>query len=364
MAAPSSTGDVLSAEATEQWARRGFVCVAELFEPEVMAQALAEAAGLAHELNFPNREAPSTNLLALSPRLARAAAQLLGTGVGDVRLFEGQVLPPSPLAPSPLAPMHSTHSLLTPPTAPEALHLQVFLSSEGGVTVMDGGSELTVSAVAGDAVLLRSDCLQRVEPGTATQRIGLRRAACAWIAGSGAGFGNSVSPPARCWMLVVHGSLFFSRIAWWCQVSGMPRNWVASLSTPQRTLFGFPAAGDDYWSDDNIAAVRDHYAGAVSGWSGPEGVSPEPMDMSDYIAAQTNHASATVSLTRSPASKMPRPTLPTLPKRWAHKNDTLWASPEPALSQDDANALTPEQVQSWHEEGFVVVTSHALCRCW
>lgn len=329
--------DVLSRAMCEQWAQRGFVSVEGLFDPQDVAQAAKEVSGIERELSFPNREAPATNLLALSPRLARAAEQLLGSQ--DIRLFESQVVPArGGTASAPLAQMHSTHSLLTPPKngSPEAVHVVVFLGSEGAMTLRADGTELAVHAAPGKAVLFRSDLFQRVEG--PTQRIGLRPAKVDWVhGGNGAGFGNTVS--------------------------GMPRNWVAELTTAQRTLFGFPPPGNAYWTDDTIAAVRDHYAAAVSGWSGPEGKLPAPMDMSDYIEAQTNHTPALHSLTPSVTPEAARPTLLPLPDRWAHKKDTLWATPEPTLGMSEepgrdstmAPVLSDAQVQAWHREGYLVV---------
>jgi hypothetical protein len=83
--------DVLSEAECAQWRARGFVAVPALFAPALVEQAVGEADAAASVLGFPSREAPATNEIALSPRLTRAAGQLLGTA--EIRLFESRVLP-------------------------------------------------------------------------------------------------------------------------------------------------------------------------------------------------------------------------------------------------------------------------------
>ena len=62
--------DVLSEAECAQWRARGFVAVPALFAPALVEQAVEEAAAAASVLGFPSREAPATNEIALSPRLA------------------------------------------------------------------------------------------------------------------------------------------------------------------------------------------------------------------------------------------------------------------------------------------------------
>ena len=114
------------------------------------------------------------------------------------------------------------------------------------------------------------------------------------------------------------------------------------------------------WTDDTIHAVSHHYAGAVSGWSGPEGAKPDPMDMSEYIAAKVDHEPATHALTSPPSYDATAPkddSLSPLPDRWHFKPSTRWATPTRTLPMGgpDEPVLTDEQVARWHAEGFAVV---------
>ena len=45
------------------------------------------------------------------------------------------------------------------------------------------------------------------------------------------------------------------------------KDFVATMSTPQRNILGFPEPGNRYWTPQTIAAVADRYNG---------------IDMSDY----------------------------------------------------------------------------------
>ena len=100
----------------------------------------------------------------------------------------------------------------------------------GSDAATSSGSEVVVRGGSGAVLFFRCE-LKHCASG-ATQRVGFRKSSASWIQGSGAGFG-----------LVV---------------SGMPRDWMASLSVGQRTLLGFPAPGSPYWTDDTIHAVSHH----------------------------------------------------------------------------------------------------------
>jgi len=318
----------LSDAQLEQWRTTGTVVAAgdHIFSPMVLKAAAAEAAAAEQRFAFPSREAPSTNELALSAELGAVVHQLLGTS--DVRLFESLVFPPAVAAAEAAAGAGCrAAALLDPPaSATEAVHVDIELDGDGGTVT-----------------LYRSDVARPPAGAGALQRCGYRRADAEWIAGENSGWGVSVS--------------------------GMPRDWVPSLTVEQRNLFSFPPPGSDYWTDDTIAAVSHHYASSASGWSGPEGQEPSPMDMSDYIAAKSTPADMQVStaVTHPPPSldnEAPTErTLEPLPDRWHFKESTRWATPEatlpidPSQPDDDARGavLTEEQVARWHADGFVVV---------
>ena len=237
----------LTAAQLEQWESTGTVSADTIFEPALVEAACAEAAAEGSRFAFPSRAAPTTNELALAPSLVATVHQLLGTT--DIRLFQSLVFPAGSADPDRLptdtgdGPGCRAAALLDPPShAPEAVHVDIALNS-------------------GTVTFVRSD-VERPTPGASSvQRCGFRRADCEWIAGESSGWGVSVS--------------------------GMPRNWVPSLTVEQRNLFSFPPLGSDYWTDDTISAVSHHYASAASGWGGPEGHEASPMDMSEYIAAKT-----------------------------------------------------------------------------
>jgi hypothetical protein len=217
--------------------------------PEALiAEAAAEAAAAAEGgLGFPTPSAPGCNGVALHPRLLLAAAELLGSA--DLRLLDSQVAAAPPAAEEPsLAAMCGSHSLLAPSSAgPEAAYALVFLG-ESAVTLLDPGDRsdaewargdiasvgeaVTVRGAPGVVFLFRSE-LHQCSTGCA-QRVGFRKTSAQWIQGDGAGFGLAVS--------------------------GMPRDWVASLAVGQRTLLGFPPPGSEYWTDDTITAVSHHCA--------------------------------------------------------------------------------------------------------
>jgi len=55
-------------------------------------------------------------------------------------------------------------------------------------------------------------------------------------------------------------------------MAAMPTRYLASLSVPQRTVLGFAAPGDPYWTSETLDAVSQRYAG---------------MDMTPYRDAAT-----------------------------------------------------------------------------
>ena len=315
---------MLSATLLRQWNETGAIVVqGGLLISHALLQAAAQelAASPPQRIGFPSRDAPATNDIALSASLVAAVQQLLGTT--DVRLFESLVFPPG-VAESGVAAGRGCRAaaLLDPPSGrAEAVHVNVSLA--------DG----TVSFCRGD--------LERppLDSSSAVQLCGYRRADAEWIAGEGSGWGVTVS--------------------------GMPRNWIPSLTVDQRNLLSFPPPGSEYWTDDTTHAVSHHYASAASGWGGPEGHTPTPMDMSDYVAAKSTPAEMQVStkvMTPPPSLDLEQPnerTLKPLPDRWHFKKSTRWATPEATLpivpSEPDAPVLTEEQVARWHADGFVVV---------
>lgn len=310
----------LSSAVLEQWRETGVVVVEGVLESALIQAAAAEAEAAGQRFAFPSRDAPSTNEVALSASLVAAVHQLLGTA--DVRLFESLVFPLGAAATEATAgPGCRAAALLDPPAgSAEAVHVDIALA---------------------DGVLsfYRSDVERPpVDGSSALQRCGYRRAEAEWIAGENSGWGVSVS--------------------------GMPRNWIPSLTVAQRNLLSFPPPGSDYWTDDTIAAVSHHYASAASGWAGPEGHEATPMDMSEYIVAKTTPAemqASTKIATPPPSLDLEQPndrTLEPLPDRWHFKESTRWATPEatlPITSEPDSPVLTDDQVARWHADGFVVV---------
>lgn len=145
---------------------------------------------------------------------------------------------------------------------------------------------------------------------------------------------------------------------------------ASGLTTPQRDLLGFPPVGSDYWTPDTISAVSHHYGAASSGWNGPEGMPPKPMDMSDYELGMSPAARASVAVRTHPEyspGESGRPSLPpSSPERWNHLEHyygrhTVWAAPELVSSslttkeQGSTPILSMAQRKQFHDEGYVVV---------
>lgn len=239
----------------------GYVTVSGVLPETLIAQAATEAAE-SSGFGFPTPGAPGCNRMALYPRLLHAATQLLGSV--DLRLLDSLVPPvaaPSAEAVPPMTTMCASHSLLMPSTTagPEAVYALIFLDDSASATLLDQGNrednewaagsidaaavstgeEMVVQGGLGVVLFFRSELYHRsLGGGGAAQRVGFRKAHASYIQGEGAGFG-----------LVV---------------SGMPRDWVASLTTSERTLLGFPPPGSPYWTDDTIHAVSHHCAYRVA----------------------------------------------------------------------------------------------------
>ena len=127
-------------------------------------------------------------------------------------------------------------------------------------------------------------------------------------------------------------------------VSGMDRSWIPSLTVSQRNRLGFPAPGNAYWTPDTCQAVSHHYAGKASGWNGPEGIVPTPMDMSEYIAAMSPEAARTRATRALPTVPSPIAALPSVPGRWSFRGeDMMWAAASSAQESGD-DVLSSEQV--------------------
>jgi len=314
--------------------------VSGLLPQALVEQAAAEVTAAEAGLGFPTPSSPGCNGVALYPRLLEAVAQLLGAAPDGLRLLDSQVPPADAAQAAAPAPMCGSHSMLAPSSAaPEACYAQLFLDAFATMTLRDpsgdegwaAGEEVTVQGEPGSILFFRSELHQCVSG--LTQRVGFRPQHVGWVQGGGAGFG-----------LVV---------------SGMPRDWMASLTVGQRTLLGFPQPGNDYWTDDTINAVSHHYAAAVSGWNGPEGAPPSPMDMTEYIAAKREHAAASLAMTPAVTPGLGRAQLPAVDGAWHFKQEaTNWALAEPALPIDadiSKPVLSDSQLQQWMEDGYVVV---------
>lgn len=230
----------------------GYVAVSGLLPGSLISQAMAEISLAADSgLGFPSPKAPGCNTVALHPRLTDAARQLLGST--DLRLLDSAATESTSSGSGaetlPFARMSDTQSLLGPSGAgAEAAYAVVLLGESAAVALLDQGDQAEGQWAASETQAAAEGVVARGGPGTvlfvrseqyhctegATQRIGFRKAHASWVQGNGAGFG-----------LVV---------------SGMPRDWMASLSVGQRTLLGFPQPGSPYWTDDTIHAVSHHCA--------------------------------------------------------------------------------------------------------
>jgi hypothetical protein len=230
------------------------VAVSQLLPESLVSQGLAEVSVAADsgKVGFPSPRAAGCNELALHPRLKDAATQLLGCA--DLRLLDSVAMvmasSGSEARELPVARMSDTHSLLAPSRAgAEVVYAVVFLDESAAVTILDkgdleegqwavsdtitGGVEVIYRGQPGVVLFVRAELYQCILSG-ATQRVGFRQSHASWVQGDGAGFGLAVS--------------------------GMPRDWMASLSVDQRTLLGFPPPGSPYWTDDTIRAVSHHCA--------------------------------------------------------------------------------------------------------
>ena len=387
----------------------GYVAVSGVLPETLIAQAATEATSAAESsgLGFPTPGAPGCNSVALYPRLLDAATQLLGSA--DLRLLDSLVPPvaaPSAEALPPLTTMCGSHSLLMPSSTagPEAVYALIFLDDSASATLLDQdnredkewaasssdaaavstGEEIVVQGGLGVVLFFRSELYHRsTGGGGAAQRVGFRKAHASYIQGGGAGFG-----------LVV---------------SGMPRDWVASLTTSQRTLLGFPPPGSPYWTDDTIHAVSHHCAhavaclpahgfplkrirkqpqlpncdcvcacqcqcqcdecdvivyllmtdgAAVSGWNGPEGEPAKPMDMRDYIAAAKHtppypEASRALTTPPVPAPEASRAQLPSIDNAWHFKG---------ARGQNATlGYVAADLLARWSEKLLVAAIEMTLC---
>ena len=213
----------LSSAQIEAFAEAGALATSGVLPAELVAQAADEAAAAAARFAFPSRDAPAVNALSLSAELAAAARQLLGTA--EVRLCESLVFPPGHESeglpriahhdggdgkePDAAAPLCRQTALLDPPSAgAEAVHIEIALSEDR----------------LGEVTFTRSSA-ERPPPASAAQRCCFRRADVEWGSGENAGWGVSVS--------------------------GMPRDWVPSLTVAQRGLLGVPPPGSDCASSIN-----------------------------------------------------------------------------------------------------------------
>jgi hypothetical protein len=163
-------------------------------------------------------------------------------------------------------------------------------------------------------------------------------------------------------------------------VSGVPRVQNVHSDTRPRPTAQVRAAsesveraprqvGSDYWTADTLQAVSHHYGSAVSGWNGPEGTPPRPMDMGEYAAAARPGGAAPgstfgragaefvgVAPHTSPAFlARGRPALPPRAGRWSHKGAAAkWTAPE-LLDPAGESVLSAGQRAQFHDEGFVIV---------
>lgn len=382
---------VLNQEQQRRWRQQGWLFLEGIWPDSLVEQCCAEllsefptaapvgGAGAGYgggEHSFPNRGQPTLNEITLHDRSWSLAAHLLGSD--DLRLGHATLRPcwgaaRPDMADIPLGEVGSDEwrqafadeSLLTPPpltdcSRPEAVHMRVYLCDyEPGTAadmIADPGTGLEESewprslagAVStaqvppvgkaralnykkGAVLVYRSELHLRVASLVPLQRrivqsIAIRRANAPWIKATGFGV----------------------------TVSGMDRSWIPSLTVQQRNRLGFPAPGNDYWTPDTIQAVSHHYAGPASGWNGPEGIVPTPMDMSEYVAAMSLEAAnskptlgPSSAPAATPSSLDERGLLPAVPGRWSFRGEEmLWAAATRARPEGGAgdDVLSTAQV--------------------
>ena len=190
--------------------------------------------------------------------------------------------------------------------------------------------ERPLRGVVGSAVFYRYELWHR---GSAMKPAGLRimhsfafrRADAPWLGGVAAGYG--------------------------LEASRMPREWMGTLSPAQRSRFGFPAPGDEYWTPDTIEGVAEHYGNGIDmqPYRAALGAAGAPVAVEAAAALRV----AELAAHSAAAAAEPKVELPAVAGRWHFDPTTPFFAAE-ACADGDA-PLSAAQIGRWHTDGLLVL---------